>query len=304
MISLQHRARYIYKVLVLVIYTFLSSTFISARSNQQIKLEKVNGYNTAKTEVFDIYSSLKRGETRKIVRYINIFAQKADLIYQIKNQFPKRPVIFIFESRKEFFLHVKKNNLTGSKYAGGFFSPQRNEIVVYLNSSKDELIKVLFHEIAHLYTHNYLKRFPQALNEGLSTYFETVDLRHHKLKFGLANKKYLDSFKKQVASKRLMSVNRFLAIQGYALGKIEETFGHEQYAEAWSLMWYCLHGPEEIKDRFKEYITFLRKKPDSDGKVFLSIVVKEIHSFSQNWIEYILSSNISRKSNQTRNVRL
>jgi hypothetical protein len=253
-------------------------------SQLDLSVKRKDGYTLFESPRFIVHSTMKRGETKRILRYLEIFADTALEIYPAKGLSWKNPLIYLYESRREYFIHVRKFGATDAKYGAGYFSPAKGMIAAYWSGTRESTVTLLFHELAHLCTMRYFQPLPQALNEGLSTYFETADLSHHNLEFGIPNARYRELFVKMVKNRSLVPLSQFLSLSGYRLGSMHETFGAPQYAQAWALVFYCLHGPREVQKRFRRYLSRLKTEPDARGTRFLETVAPDRDAFISGWI--------------------
>ncbi len=251
------------------------------------------------TAHFKIQSSFKKKDTKKFAYAIEDFAAQAERIYSIK--LSQKLSLCLFSSRKDFFKFVKQSNIREAKYAGGFFSHENNLIAVFLQHSEQEMLTTLFHEIAHAYTARAFKQAPQAIHEGLSAFLESSSLRFHKIEIGLIHRRYLELFLKMLEKNTLTPLASFLNIQGYDLGKIHETFGEDQYAEAWALLYYCLRGPEDVQKKFKKYLQSLRIHPDPSGLTFLSLMVE--NTFQKQWITFMQKIKPDKQDRKNKDIQ-
>ena len=112
---------------------------------------------------------------------------------------------------------------------------------------------------------------------------ETAALDPKKCVFGTVAPQYAPLFISMAGKNQIIPLHRFLSLRGYGQQTIREVFGEKEYAQAWALVWFCLHGsPETLKD-FKSYLRELRQHPDPEGKLFLRTVVKNEQDFLRQW---------------------
>ena len=245
---------------------------------------------------YTFISPLKRMETRKIMHHLDFLIAKLKNVYSLSNTLNIKPEIHVFQNKKEYFDHIRRLNIQEAKYAGGYFNPSAQTIAIFWQGSREATLAILFHEITHCYTMFTFKTIPQALNEGFSTYMETAALDPKKCVFGTFSPHYFPLFKIMAEKNQIIPLSRFLNLKGYAQGSINEIFGDREYAEAWALIWFCLHGSPDIASDFKNYLRETRLHSDPDGKKFLRMVVKNETVFLQKWMSSFQKKNAFKKS--------
>ncbi len=241
-------------------------------------------------------SPLKRMETRKIMRNLDCLIEKLKGIYGLETLSGIKPKINLFQTKKEYFEHIRQLNIQGVKYASGYFNPSAQIISLFWQGSREATLAVIFHEVTHCFTMFTFKEISQSLNEGFSTYMETAALDPKKCSFGTLSPLHYPLFKSMSEKNQIIPLPRFLSLKGYDMGTINETFGQKEYAQAWALIWFCLHGSPEIVKDFKNYLHEVRLNPDPDGKRFLQTVVKNEGSFRQKWTTCFKKKKTFKKS--------
>lgn len=249
-----------------------------------------------KSDYYTFTSPLKRMENRKIMRDLDSLIEKLKIVYGLKNLSGIKPEINLFQNKKEYFEHIRKLNVQGVKYASGYFNPSAQIISLFWQGSREGTLTVIFHEVTHCFTMFTFKEISQALNEGFSTYMETAAMDPKKCIFGTLSPLYYPLFKSMSEKNQIIPLPRFLGLKGYNMGTINETFGQKEYAQAWALIWFCLHGSPELADDFKNYLNEIRMNPDPDGKRFLQTVVKNESSFRQKWTACFKKNKTFKKS--------
>lgn len=252
---------------------------------------------------YSFSSTLKRMETRKIMRRLDFLIEKLKVVYGLENESGIKPSITLFQNKKDYFEHIKRFNLQEVKYAGGYFNRAEQTIALYWQGSREATLAVLFHEVTHCFTLFTFKGISQALNEGFSTYMETAALDPEKCSFGTLSPHYYPRFQSLSEKNQIMPLPRFLKLQGYDMGTIHQTFGEKEYAQSWALIWFCLHGSPEITTNFKSYLCEVRLHPDPEGKKFLQRVVKNETDFMQKWVLAFQKKKAFKKS-QTKELTL
>jgi len=126
--------------------------------------------------------------------------------------------------------------------ASGYFSPERNEAVTWRQKSFDKLLEVITHEANHALSYHAFREVPPWLNEGLSEYFERMEV------FGLAvvippNPEWDQLIKKKVRDGTITPLADYLGMNRRDW-QFHNLSGNRSYAQAWSLVYFLMSTPE------------------------------------------------------------
>ncbi len=83
--------------------------------------------------------------------------------------------LVIFEDKDKFNQYFK-DTFGSDALADGYFALGDNECVVWKNPDTKETLRVLFHETQHLLMAHHYRNCPMWLNEGLSQYFQGLNV--------------------------------------------------------------------------------------------------------------------------------
>jgi hypothetical protein len=126
--------------------------------------------------------------------------------------------------------------------ASGYFSPERNEAVTWRQRSFEQMLEVITHEANHALLHHAFGEVPPWLNEGISEYFERMEV------FGLAvvihpNPAWDDLIRAKVRDGSIMPLAEYLKLDRRDW-QIHNLSGNRSYAQAWSLVYFLMSTPE------------------------------------------------------------
>jgi hypothetical protein len=139
------------------------------------------------------------------------------------------------------------------------------EAVVWKNKNEDQFLSTLFHETNHLLLRSNAENCPKWINEGLSEYFENMDVSGKEVEIK-------PQMVKDEKIKKWLSANKMPDLQSY-LGKYNEEWDKENNlsdqprALAWSMVYYLMSdakGQAFIKDCLHY---FYKKQPDKLASV-------------------------------------
>ena len=86
-----------------------------------------------------------------------------------------RVTLVIFNDRDKYNMYFR-DRFGSDALADGYFSLSDNECVVWKNKDVKDMLNVLFHETQHLLMAHHYPHCPMWLNEGLSQYFQGLNV--------------------------------------------------------------------------------------------------------------------------------
>lgn len=103
-------------------------------------------------------------------------------------EFPEgfKVTLIIFDDRDKYNQYFKDKFGTDA-IADGYFSLGDNECVVWKNTDVKQMLNVLFHETQHLLMSHHYPNCPMWLNEGLSQYFQGLNVIGKKKRIYVTN---------------------------------------------------------------------------------------------------------------------
>jgi len=156
--------------------------------------------------------------------------------------FPTDPSfkIRIFKDQESYARYADGPPLAGM--ASGYYMAQRNEAVTWRQHSFEQMLEVITHEATHAILRHRLGDVPPWLNEGLSEYFERMEV------FGKAvvihpNPEWDEAVKQKVRDGSIKPLREYLALsqQGWQLHNFPD---NRSYSQAWSLVYFLMSTPE------------------------------------------------------------
>ena len=157
--------------------------------------------------------------------------------------------IRVFEDINAYKKYIRKASpgTTGSNI--GLYIHSMKEAVVWKNKNEDQFLSTLFHETSHLLLRSNAENCPKWINEGLSEYFENMDVSGKEVQIK-------PQMVKDEKIKKWLSANKMPDLQAY-LGKYNEEWDKENNlsdqprALAWSMVYFLMSdakGQAFIKD--------------------------------------------------------
>lgn len=162
----------------------------------------------------------------------NIYRSRLGLEFRTDPNFDIR----IFADEDSFLRYGDGPALKG--LASGYYSPQLNEAVTWQQRGFEQMLEVITHEANHALMHHAFGRVPPWLNEGLSEYFERMEV------FGLAvvihpNPDWDQLTKAELRSGNITPLAEYLGMNQRDW-QVHNLSGNRSYAQAWSLVYFLM----------------------------------------------------------------
>jgi hypothetical protein len=198
-------------------------------------------------------------------------------------------VVRFFSGEGEFDAFARTQGVTR---AGGFFDPGDRELVLWDKSAvnKQYTFEAVYHEVNHQYLWSYF--FDHGIefywfSEGLATYYETVEYQGGQITdVGKINRSHLIEVQSAIRENRVRPFAKFLTLKHDEF--LEVAFSDLNYAQAWSIVYYCLHSPEpKARAFFLKYGKILRECKDDQKALEEALKGVDLESMQKSWTEYM-----------------
>jgi hypothetical protein len=218
--------------------------------------------------------------------YVEVFARD----FGLKGKGAKDRWIKIYASFEEYSRHEGDGELAGSRLNPGFIVDGDELVTFYEETDPAEFYDTVFHEGAHQFFQSLLPGadLPMWLDEGLATYFEgcTYSRATRTITPG-----FLPAERLELAQDLLKGAQSSPDLaQHLFMGRSGESFGGEEYALAWSFLYYLAHREQGAAKRMA---AFLRELNGSGTKpvdeVFLEATREELGPIEAGWRDYVLA---------------
>lgn len=198
---------------------------------------------------YHIHTNLSRAETVPFGRHMDaVFAQYerrfADYAARTTGPMP----LYLFRHQSEYLEFMRDHGIAAEGTGGMFFVTHSLQgLATWTHGHRrSQTLRTLQHEGFHQFAWNHLgPNLPTWMNEGLAQYFEDAVILDHGMELGLADAdrvaKVRDAlkFRWSVRLDELMSMdsNQWTATLRHDADRSELL-----YAQAWSIVYYMIHG--------------------------------------------------------------
>jgi hypothetical protein len=195
--------------------------------------------------------------------------------------------IRVFEDINAYKKYIRKASpgTTGSNI--GLYIHSMKEAVVWKNKNEDQFLSTLFHETSHLLLRSNAENCPKWINEGLSEYFENMDVSGKEVQIKPQLVKD-EKVKKWLSSEKMPDLQSYLAKYNEEWDK-ENNLSDQPRALAWSMVYFLMSdakGQMFIKDCLHY---FYKKQPDKFASVRAidSYYPGQRQKFEKDWKSWI-----------------
>jgi hypothetical protein len=290
------RKRLLLLIFILTILCFLktSSATISQPASK-VSIASRSVFRTVNTTAVDkpavevIYQDCAANKQvhEKMLKGINFLYN----FYQTKFEYDFSPELVVkirvfenFDAYKKYIRKVSPST-TGSNV--GLYIHRLREAIVWKNKEESMFLSTVFHEANHLLLRSSIDNCPKWINEGLSEYFEFLDVSGDEVRIRPQLVKD-DKLKKWLSAEKMPNMYAYLTKYNEDWDK-ENNISDEPRVLAWSMVYFLMsdrNGQEFLKDCL-EY--FSKKHIDRYATVrALDAYYPGKHSqFEKNWHSWI-----------------
>jgi hypothetical protein len=186
--------------------------------------------------------------------------------------------VFLFAGRTGYERFC--NDILGERdtHTAGLYSAALKQLLIWNLPDKTAMLRTIRHEGFHQYLDSLVHDAPAWLNEGLAEYFET----------GLANaqsgpRRAREDHLRLLRTEQLLPTERFVAMPA----RVFYRGSGRNYAQAWALVHFLRHGPEEWRPILPALLSSLAsgKSPKSAVRVaFEGVDHKALHADLKTWL--------------------
>ena len=257
----------------------------------------VDGWVTARTPHFILHTDAGAGALERTAsRFEQTYAALSGSLFGQGLQAPVEALVFADDGQ-----YTELNGNTAGRFIFGI--GRTGSVLVARNSdNREQLERVLAHELAHRFVRDSYPRVPNWLSEGIASFVETVEVRPEKVVFGGAPREasHVEWSPGGVSFSELASVNP------------ETLYGGEAryfYAAAWALVHFLVTGEQgRLRSRFPVLLAkinagqgraravreaFADIYPDKTEQDFDEAMKRNIRSLSRTLSDTVVSYQLS-----------
>jgi hypothetical protein len=244
--------------------------------------------NKVETEHFRVRSDLPIAKLKGYAQELEaVRGHYAQVLPLVPKPGAERVDVLLFNTTQGYFGYVEFAAGDRLEHTSGAFIPWYGQLIFFENANPDETRAVMYHEGLHRFLYDTLPDAPIWLQEGVAEYVAGTRLENGKVAAsGLIRAGRLQNMKmamrygwKPLAFKMIMNETQG---QFYALNP------PLQYAQAWSMVHFFIHGEDaKYKSVFEAYVKRL-ESGDELPKAFDETFGKEnVDEMQKQWLKYV-----------------
>jgi len=158
---------------------------------------------------------------------------------------------------KDKFLEYQKKQLGSVISQTGYYSPRHREAVVWKNKDTKKMLSVLFHEVNHLLLRHKIPYPPPWINEGLSEYFEGLNVIGSKKRIVLQQNRH-EWCKKWLTDGFPIEPKAYLGLSFQQWMQLRKQNANAAYTIGYSFV-YCMMSNSKTRTILKELLWEYKK---------------------------------------------
>jgi hypothetical protein len=147
--------------------------------------------------------------------------------------------ITIFADQDEFIEYQKNQRSDGGISKTGYYSGRYSEAVVWKNKDPKTMVGVVFHEASHLTLRHHIPWCPTWINEGLSEYFEGLNVFGEKRRVYLQKNKS-DWCKRWAKEGFPIKLDEYLSLSNDEWREFQKKDSKAAYSIGYSLVYFMM----------------------------------------------------------------
>ncbi len=269
----------------LILIMFLMVSFSFAQKKEHFKPKKEGDHFKVETKAWVLESWASKTQTRHYAKGISTVYTNICRILALDAEGSSSIKIKILKNKNAFWNTVRKD-FGEIQFIGGFFSHEKNEVIVW-NQSIEHTLPILAHELTHAVIYRVMKHPPLWFNEGFAEYIGLSRIHWGKLKQASLDEGYMKLILEADRIGTLIPLSRLVSLQSYLDGHMRKL----QYAESWGLVYFLFHGSDEkYQTSFLNYIRALKKKENLPLEQFI-----QLNSIEEIWWKELKDLNHNKK---------
>ncbi len=245
---------------------------------------------------YTLYTNLSRREAEVFGRHMDlIFAEYTRRFGAFRKRDRRSMPLYLTRTRQQYINLLSGFGLNASASGGMFFvSSRANGLATWVEDrSRPQTLETLQHEGFHQFAHAYIGRhLPVWVDEGLAEYFSDGLVVGKKMKVGLATERRLRIVQAAIRQKTVIAFDALLGMTGEQWHRNMTSgspAGQLQYHQAWSLVYFLIHGDGgRYRKAFESYLILVNKGRLSRTAFSQAFGTENTEAFRQRWQRYVV----------------
>ncbi len=214
---------------------------------------------------YHIYTNLSREETVPFGRHMDaVFGQYERRFADYTQRDAGLMPLYLFRHQTEYLDFMQHHGIDARGTGGMFFVTHsvRGLATWTQGHSRSQTLRTIQHEGFHQFAWSYLgPNLPTWMNEGLAQYFEDAVLLDHGMELGLGDPDRIALVRDALQYQWAVDMDELLSLnnqQWTAALRADGSRAELHYAQAWSMVYYMIHGDDgRYLGSFEVYLRLL-----------------------------------------------
>lgn len=250
---------------------------------------------------YHIHTNLSREETVPFGRHMDaVFGQYERRFADYTKRNAGLMPLYLFRHQNEYLDFMQHHGIDATGSGGMFFVTHsiRGLATWAHGHSRSQTLRTLQHEGFHQFAWNYLgPNLPTWMNEGLAQYFEDAVILEHGMELGLGDPKRIALVRDALQYKWAVDMEELLSLNNQQWTASLRTNGSRSellYAQAWSMVYYMIHGDNgRYLGSFEVYLRLLSEGHRHDKAFRSAFGYGALEGIEQRWRTFALKQQPS-----------
>jgi tetratricopeptide (TPR) repeat protein len=200
----------------------------------------------------------------------------------------RKPVVYVCDTPESYYVYADFTSEDRLEHTAGVFFNQYQQLLFFRAETEEETLQTMTHEAFHEYLHAILPSVPTWLDEGLAEYVSGVEIAGGRVtSVGGILKGRLRSL--QAALEAGWEGFEFPFVLGESKEQFYSLFPELQYAQAWSMVHFLMHGKGgKYKPLLDRYLQVL-KQTRSAAEARAVFTGADLPALQREWASYVKS---------------
>jgi tetratricopeptide (TPR) repeat protein len=200
----------------------------------------------------------------------------------------RKPVVYVCDTPESYYVYADFTSEDRLEHTAGVFFNQYQQLLFFRAETEEETLQTMTHEAFHEYLHAILPSVPTWLDEGLAEYVSGVEIAGGRVaSVGGVLKGRLRAL--QAALEAGWDGFEFPFVMGESKEQFYSLFPELQYAQAWSMVHFLMHGKggkhKPLLDRYLQVLKETRSAAEARA-VFTGA---DLPAIQREWASYVKS---------------
>jgi tetratricopeptide (TPR) repeat protein len=226
--------------------------------------EKPQTWLEARTPRFTVITNGSEKQARRVIGQFERIREVFHTAFPKMKVDTSTPILILAAKDQKTFEAMEPDEWKkrGQMKRGGFFlrGPEKNFVLLRLDTETAELYHAVFHEYTHLLVNQNVKSLPRWLDEGLAEFYGNTRILDKEVQLGYPSRDHVEFLREN----RMIPLATLFAVDHSSPYYNEEHKGSVFYAQSWVLVHYLMmEGSKQGKNPMAAFLMLVDQDVDA-----------------------------------------